>query len=284
MRVEGLKNISITILSVALAVVAVFALKSGKDVTVKVSKNGTIELDAREGQSLTQLLDKGFEAVEVTSEDDAATKARKKSEMRALTRTLQSHGYYALDDSALAHRIRGLDKDHILSAQLRDVLYDLEGPFKLPGTLRGADSRMWQAIADLYDGIKAECSPYKHQITAEGVLLHDTDESDKPMVFTCPDSLLKQGITVLVKPTGGSSNNMRQFTVQQDAVFHACSAVTPLEFLSGSKVKLGLNRAAFDLLFPPLFADAEQFYGSGTLSVIIYPRNTQPARFASSAN
>ncbi|WP_159090082.1 hypothetical protein [Ruegeria sp. Alg231-54] len=291
-------------MSVALAVVAVFALKSGKDVTVKVSKNGTIELDAREGQSLTQLLDKGFEAVELTSEDDAATKARKKSEMRALTRTLQSHGYYALDDSALAHRIRGLDKDHILSAQLRDVLYDLEGPFKLPGTLRGADSRLWQAIADLYDGIKAEphddsqlfatlytnfieqdtvFSPYKHQITAEGVLLHDTDESDKPMVFTCPDSLLKQGITVLVKPTGGSSNNMRQFTVQQDAVFHACSAVTPLEFLSGSKVKLGLNRAAFDLLFPPLFADAEQFYGSGTLSVIIYPRNTQPARFASSA-
>ncbi|CUH46741.1 hypothetical protein [Ruegeria atlantica] len=304
MRVEGLKNISISILSVALAVVAVFALKSGKDVTVKVSKNGTIELDAREGQSLTQLLDKGFEAVEASPEDSAETTARKLSDMRALTRTLKSHGYYALNDSDLVHEIRGLEKEDPLSAGLRDVLYDLEGPFSLPGTLRGADSRMWQAIADLYEGIKSEprgdsqlfatlytnfiqqetvFSPFKHEVTAEGVLLHDANGTEKPMVYTCPDSFLKPGITVLIKPTGGSSNIMRQFTVRQDPVFHACAARTPFEFLSGSEMKLGLNRVAFDQLFPPRTASAEQFQGRGTLSVIIYPRNTQPALFASSA-
>ncbi|WP_170418218.1 hypothetical protein [Ruegeria atlantica] len=304
MKVEGLKSLTIIILSGVLAYVTVFALKTGKDVTVKVSKNGTIELDARDGQSLTQLLDNGFEAVKTTPEDDEETTARKLSEMRALRRTLKSHGYYALNDSELVHKIRGLEKDDSLSVELREVLYDLEGPFSLPGTLRGADSRMWQAIADLYEGIKAEprddsqlfatlytkfiqqetvFSPFKHEVTAEGVLLHDTNADDKPMMFTCPDSFLKQGITVLVKPVGGSSNIMRQFTVQQNAMFHACAARTPFEFLSGSEMKLGLNRVAFDQLFPPRLADAERFQGRGTLSVIIYPRNTQPALFASSA-
>ncbi|WP_170428417.1 hypothetical protein [Ruegeria arenilitoris] len=305
MKVEGLKSITIIVLSAVLGYVAVSALKTGKDVTVKVSKNGTIELDAREGQSLTQLLDNGFEAVKPSDDDSPETKARKNSDMRALTRTLQSHGYYALNDSALADRIRVLEKDHSLSVQLRDVLYDLEGPFSLPGTLRGADSRMWQAIADLYEGIKSEplgdsqlfatlytnfidqetvFSPFKHEVKAEGELLHDTNETNTPMVFTCPDSFLKQGITVLIKPVGGSSNIMRQFTVQQNAMFHSCAARTPFETLSGSQMKLGLNRAAFDQLFPPRLADAEQFQGRGTLSVIIYPRNTQPALFASSAD
>ncbi|MCG7521733.1 hypothetical protein [Ruegeria sp. Ofav3-42] len=304
MKVEVLKNITIIVLSGVLAYVALFALETGKDVTVKVSKDGTIVFDARDGQSLTQLLDIGFEAVEPTPDDDADSIAQKTSDMRALTRTLRSHGYYALDDTALADQIRVLDKDHPLSVRLRDVLYDLEGPFSLPGTLRGADSRMWQAIADLYDGLKAEphddsqlfatlytnfieqetvFSPFKHEVKAEGVLLPQTDGNGKPMVFTCPDSFLKQGITVLVKSAGGSSNIMRQFRLNQNAVFHSCAARTPFEFLSGSEMKLGLNRAAFDQLFPPRLARSEQLLGRGTLSVIIYPRNTQPALFASSA-
>ena len=53
-------------------------------------------------------------------------------------------------------------------------------------------------------------------------------------------------LPVLLIPLVQLEKRMRQLTVQQDAVFHACSAVTPLEFMSGSKVKLGLNRAAFD--------------------------------------
>ena len=50
--------------------------------------------------------------------------------MWALTRTLKSHGYYALNDSDMVPEIRGLEKEDPLSAWLRDVLYDLEGSIR----------------------------------------------------------------------------------------------------------------------------------------------------------
>ncbi|WP_170565035.1 hypothetical protein [Ruegeria atlantica] len=273
MKVEALKSLTIFILSGVMAFVAVSAPKAGKDLTVTVKKNGTIGLDALDGQSLTQLLDNGFEAVQPAPEDGAETTARKLSDMRTLTRTLESLGYYALNDPELVHEIKGLENYKPVSVRLRGVL--LEGIKAEPHD----DSQLFATLYTNFIQREAVFSPLKHEVTAEGVLLYDPNGNEKPIVYTCPDRFLKPGITIPIKPKGGSSNIMPQFTARQDPVFHVCAARATFEFLSGSEMKLGLNRVAFDQLFPSRMADAEQFQGRGTLSVMKFPRNTQPALF-----
>ncbi len=299
MTKESQKTITIIALALILAGVVAYAIVNGNNVNVLISKDGKMEFTANRGQSLIELLHEGLDQVEPAEGDTDEELNRKASEKMKLAGALRTRGYYNIHDRSLGDAIRDLNKEDPLSEELRSVLYNLEGPFALPGTLRGADSRMWLAISDLYDGLTAEpsndsqlfatlytnfiqqetiFSPFKHVVAATAEMRGE-DETGVPQVYSCPDSFLTPGTIVLVRPLGNTSNIMEQFTVRKDPLRHPCTATSPFEVLSGSKLKLGFNKAAFDQLFPPPLAQPEQFLGGGNLSVVIYPRNTQPTRF-----
>ena len=77
-------------------------------------------------------------------------------------------GFHSMHSVKVADELRRLKDDEVAMA-IREVLWDLDGPFALPGTFAGADKRLISALEDL-DRVKTETGQIS-ELLAEIVLM-----------------------------------------------------------------------------------------------------------------
>ncbi len=288
MTSEWIKTGTAIVASCVVGAVAALALMQGRDIDVTVSPKSGLSFSTQRGQTLTELVRDGLKAVEPAAGDSdqvLADKAQARAEMAAFFAT---KGYYQLADPTLVTVLRGLPADDGLAVELREMLYALEGPFALPGTLRGAKSGFWDALDDLYAGLRDApdgdseffatiysklihqetiFSPHTHKISVDLTLIRSPHREGLAKVFICPGSALRPGSTVLLN----SGQGMLKAVLFEDPMrFNSCQPRTPYQFLSGARVALGVNESAFG----ELFAGSE--VPGAQASMIVYPRNTGP--------
>lgn len=120
---------------------AIFHRQSGFQ--VELGKEGKVALNFEGSKaSLAEVLDKALIA-----EDDGS------SEKRLAEMVLATRGYYHVSDRRLAHALRDLREEEDtrdFTSAVRELLYNLEGPFARPHTFSGArDGRLLRAFEDL---------------------------------------------------------------------------------------------------------------------------------------
>ena len=209
---------------------------------------------------------------------------------------LAGEQYYKVTNASLANALEDLDysrpDSEEIAKRLRRMLWDLRGPFKVPGALRGADGRMVSALDDLEEtrhGAKQAsallAALWTRSLDEEGIfklpILRATVEivggapsgsRDLKTALACPGSPLVNGrIMNLYVP--GQGNIFAE--VAQDPSLFDCggSALTAQELLAeGGRIRLGLSETAFRQLVDPSGASG---VGNGRIDAnfVVYPRN-----------
>jgi hypothetical protein len=129
---------------VAIAAVVSFALYfRDSGVEIVLDKEGRVTLDFADNQvDFADLLDR------VLAADDGQS-----SEKVLAEAILENRGYYHVTNVRLVDALRALppsDDNERFTAALRELLYDLQGPFARPYTFAGADDdRLLDALKDL---------------------------------------------------------------------------------------------------------------------------------------
>lgn len=294
------KYIAAAFLGAVVSGVAVFVVANGGAVDVSVSPKGEFKFKTSQGQSLTELISDGIDAVSPVAGDSPEVAAEKENARGQLNAILANRGYYSFEDDALVDAIRRLDKNDPASFRIRNILYDLAGPFDRPMTFRGADRRLWGAIEDLHSGLHEDpaddsvffaelysrmldensiLGAFNNQIRAKVKLV--PGNGDEPRLYACAGSDLRHGtfVTAIAGVEGGASINGE---ILQDPQTHNCSTKTNFfRVLSGESVLIGANRAAFDLLFPPDLdgideLDTARAAREGPARLVVYPKHLAP--------
>jgi hypothetical protein len=292
------------VLGLAVALIAYNVVDRGGDLDVQISPKTGLSFKSSQDQALTDLISAALRASEPAEDDEAAVRQDKLSARAELDNFLQGKGYVHVESQGLAKALREIDKDTPLAREIRKILYDLDGPFALPGTLREADGRFWDAFEDLHVGLREDprgdsgffaelyarlldensiLGSFNNQISANVQLIQDGDEV--PRIYVCSGSELRKGTFVTVRadvPRGGWIDT----EMDQDVRRFPCSqAVSSHDFLSGEKIKLGANPKAFDLVFPREVPEMEPFWDarSGEAKVVVYPGQLAPRVLLSDA-
>lgn len=266
------------------AVVAIVAVATYFVVTdlAEMNKNFDVVLD-KEGKI----------AIAVSADDSfadilSAAIARDSETVEAI---LAAKQYYRLTSTQLVDELRKFDAAHSetqeVSRGLRRLLWDLQGPFSPPGTLRGADERMIRALDDLDEALSGaqEASTlltelWRLSLERKGVfkprLFHASIEIVPAIsvaggwtgtVLACPGSMLV-GRMLFVRTRG----SMKVEVSHNPSLFNCDPpALTASQMLAGGQVRLGLSEDVFRKLVDP---DGLAGIGDGrnTASFEIYPR------------
>lgn len=173
---------SLAILAVvALAgVYAIYQAQSGGEIAL--SQDGvTIHFDS--GDTLADLIDRAM--VDEESRRDVAT-------------LLAPHDFYHIQDVRWTNRLREIEVKPEVSKSVRELLYDLKGPFAPPGTLAGADDRLYAALTELDDVLKT-FEPDKADAPANPFFTKIwVDQLDRQGVFS--DRLFRATVTMVEAP------------------------------------------------------------------------------------
>lgn len=272
------KHASLIVVVAIVAVAAYFLVtdlaKMNKDVEVLLDKEGKVAITVRADDSFADVLKNAI------AKDSGTVEA-----------ILAGNQYYSLTSAQLVDELRKFDASQSetqeVSEALRRLLWDLQGPFSPPGTLRGADERMIRALDDLDEALQEakEASVlltelWRLSLERKGVfkprLFHasievipgiPTEDTRIESVLACPGSMLVG--RVLFIQTRGS---MKVEVSHNASLFHCDPpAFTAAQMLAGGRVRLGLSESAFRKLVDP---DGQAGIGDGrnTASFEIYPR------------
>lgn len=130
---------SLAILAVV-ALAALYALvQTGQGGGLEITRGG-VKVEFERGDSLADVIDRALE--------DPAQRGE-------LARVLAPHDFYHIQDVRWTNRLREIDAEPGVRDSLLQLLYDLDGPFSLPGTFALADDRLYAAVVELDDKLKA---------------------------------------------------------------------------------------------------------------------------------
>ncbi|HEY7608379.1 MAG TPA: hypothetical protein VIF14_04035 [Alphaproteobacteria bacterium] len=250
-----------------------------KSFRIELDKDGKIAVAVSADETFAKLLEKALTAG--GPEVDAVLAGKK---------------YYSLTNVKLVDELENLDfsdaKAAEIAKRLRRMLWDLRGPFKLPGTLRGADQRMTGALEDLDKAVEDSkrssallAELWKRMLDQEGIfrvrffkatvtlVRHAPNGGGKTaIVYVCPGSALATGrIMQLYTDRGG---NIFAEVRQNNAVLD-CDGSTPTAeslLAEGSITRLGLGEEAFKQL---VASEGATVAANGTVDAkfAIYPKN-----------
>jgi len=268
-------NAVLVLVIAAIVVTATYLLaRMNKEFSIGIGKEGAAIL-VKADDSFNSVLNKAIET------DSGTVEA-----------ILGQKQYYKLTSVQLVDALRKLDAsqpdNQRVSQGLRTLLWDLKGPFALPGTLRGADLRMMGAFDDLEEALK-EAEEANHLFTElwrlslerKGVfkprLFHASIEIiDAPTdetAFACPGSMLVERL-VFIHVVGFDGSLTREVT-QNPLLFHCDPpALTARQMLAGGTVRLGLSERAFENLVGD---DAGIGVSRTKARFEVYPRNLAAA-------
>ena len=182
------------------------------------------------------------------------------------------------------NRLREIDLEPEVRDGLRQLLYDLAGPFRLPDTLAKADQGFYSAVAALDaklqlfqpDDPTAEANPFLatiwlDQINQEGVFgprLFNADVTKlagppavvggRHVVFVCSNSSLKDRLFNLVLDEAERSHNLIKAIGKVDLVRFDCTDATQTlpRYLAHQRARFGLAGEDFAALYGPVDAGA----------------------------
>lgn len=290
----------LALVAVCLFALGGYAIYQNRDITLEYDKDGKLSFQTIRGETVTEMLHRAILETQPADDDKPGVASDKGFARNQLNAVFQAHGYYHFNDTRLLDEFRDIKTTAPISVGLRDMLYGLEGPFAVPGALRGAEESFWAAIEDVYTSLRENpelentffnkiygnfleqqsiFDPIQHRFEAEIRLISNLN-SPQPVVLACHSSFLKPDINVLLKPIedGQKASGMLASTIKHSTRFHTCAErVSAQEALRGKRVQLGVNRAAFK----KLYAGVEDWRADETVvaSVLVYPRNTAPADF-----
>ncbi|MDE0342159.1 MAG: hypothetical protein OXK82_03155 [Deltaproteobacteria bacterium] len=182
---------------------------------------------------------------------------------------LETHGYFRPSSDRLLDRLLHMEPTHEegkkVATRLRKMLANLQGSFKLPGTLQEVDEKFMQAleqldkttiatkktnalIAKLWEESLAQRGVFRRRRFPATVELLTEVPNDKPRVFACPDSALSRGLIVDIFTDHGSTGAPIEHNAK---AFDCKKAVQTGELLTEqATVQFGLNRVAYEQLYP----------------------------------
>src|SRR5262245_1313056 len=133
------------VMGVLAGLVTIHLADTGKSVAVKIGKDGTTQIVVTANESFDNVLENALN-----------------NHRELVEALLHGRKYYKIDDKILP--VLASEEGAKVAAGLRKMLWDLNGPFAVPGTLRGADERMVTALDDLDKALEDpeanEASPF----------------------------------------------------------------------------------------------------------------------------
>ena len=238
----------------AIAVVGVYFIAqtltaANEGGVVRVGSEG-IEVEIPPETDLVDLLSDLLRPA-IPEDADAATRRRIEAQTAAAAAALSSFGYihpgndkaadelaaagfFRTNDSRLVDALADLKSEDPVVREIRGLLYDLRGPFALPGTLAGADKRLIDALNDL-ESISSKTGQISAFLTEMIDLSLDQRGVFKPRTFKA----------AIQKVTGAPERVTRYFGDADGLtlpVVYACSA-SPL---IGNQISLWHMRPASD--------------------------------------
>jgi hypothetical protein len=250
-------------------------LATGATGKIKIEPNGTISVDLEPNDSFSDVLDKT-----VTADQEAANGV------------LESRGYYQLTSDRLVTILSEIDTDTdegaMIARRLRQMLWNLEGPFRRPETLSGADGRMVQALDDLDGAIAGadEASDllatlWEQNLDQRGIFLQrqfpasikivERAPIGEPRIYACSGGPLEVGRVIEIFTEIGSA----MAPIEHSPALFSCDdrPISTRQLLTGKvTIPLGLNETAFKLAVDP---DGSRGNTGVELdgTFVFYPRN-----------
>lgn len=250
------------------------ALRLGLAAIAAVFALGVVYLMQGTGQGFEMAFGGGNASLKVTSRDSLETVVKRALEAdRELAEgDLAQLGFLAMSNVKIADELRRLKEGDAVAAAIRKVLWDLDGPFALPGTFAGADKRLIGALEDL-DRVKTDTGQIS-ELLAEIVLMSvDRRGVFQPRdfagemrrlpgvsapdglarVYVCPGSpLAGKNIRITLQHASRDDPETEDFTIfsgvmVQDPSRMRCDgpARKLTELLAGAPAQLGLEASDF---------------------------------------
>ena len=279
-------NIVVPIVTFAIgAIVAYFIVinlaQMNKDFSFKITKDGTAEIAVSADENFAEIVDKAM----LKDPDSVAA-------------ILASRNYYFVTDSKLVHAIENIDTSApdaaVTAEKFREMLWDLRGPFKLPGTLRGADKSMVDALTDLdrqigkpgvteANGLLTEL--WIMMINQAGIfrarpfdvsvsMLKETGTEMElaRYVFSCPGGPLPSGTMIQLYIPGTSGEVFAEVIHDPSMLDCEGSILTAQQLLAGGRADFALTQVAYkDLTNPEATSVVED--RNAEARFVVYPKD-----------
>jgi hypothetical protein len=245
-----------------------------KGFSIKVGTDGTAQIDVRADDSFADVLDKALK--QTPDEVDAI---------------LVGKQYYKITDKKIVSALASTKNAEIANG-LRKMLWNLDWPFDVPGTLRGADKRMTDALDDLDNELQDPQAKEANELlatlwnlmidqqsifkqrsfkaTVEVTGRAPTGNGKTKFVYACPGSSLTGGRVIQIYTSGYSMLT----EVKQDPSIFDCggSALTVRQMLAGGNARLGLSKTAFNELVQH-GSTTEDAEAKSQALFVVYPRD-----------
>lgn len=234
----------VAVVAAAVVIVVTILDRRGSEFEVIV-KEGAIHIVAHEETRLSDIVER---AIEEEARDFADLAAR--------------HDYYHISSRGLVDKLATLhpSADDVVTAGLRELLWDLKGPFATPGTFSGADARLIEAVVELDDligeggssGLLADLlrrslsgeRPFHHRrFNAEVVRLpiEGAGDAGARIVYACPPGAL-DGLGVTLIGRGLVTGLIDTAHPRLDC--RTAGSTLP-DMIAGEPVRLGLDAATY---------------------------------------
>lgn len=189
---------------------------------------------------------------------------------------LAGQNYYKLTSINWVNKLRQVELEADVGAGLRQLLYDLAGPFEKTMALAGADIRLLEAVAELK--AKADRSDPEDDIRANGflaailrdsleqkgvfdlkfnadvVLRNDTEDPNRAEVYACRTSVFVGKEITLLFNRDDESEISNIFSGIVRPISNCSSERTLEELIARKRERIGLSVAAFEQLYGPVGA------------------------------
>lgn len=187
---------------------------------------------------------------------------------------LAGQDYYKLTSINWVNKLRQVELEANVGAGLRQLLYDLAGPFEKTMALDGADIRLLEAVAELKakadrsdpeDDIRANSflaailrdsleqkGVFDLKFNAEVVLRNDTEDPGRAEVYACRTSVFVGKEITLLFNRDGESEISNIFSGIVRPISNCSSERTLEELIARKRERIGLSVAAFEQLYGPV--------------------------------
>jgi hypothetical protein len=257
---SGLFRIVIFALVAAVAVYGIYRITSATQGGTLEVTSGGVKFNQKPQDNFSDILAKAIEA------DPANVEV-----------ILSEHDYFNIKSTRLVDAVARIDaaakENRAVTQGLREVLWDLNGPFQRPGTLTGADERLIGALEELEEVLRESgetsrllAALWKKSLNRTGVfrprsfeaevklLSSDsvadpaTDDEAPPKIYACPGSeFIGKEMSIWIPD--GQGGLVLGYVVEEVTKFDCGISKRNLQqLLAGQSAHLALDKDAFSAL------------------------------------
>lgn len=189
---------------------------------------------------------------------------------------LAGRDIYSLQDVRWTNRLREIALGGEVQRSVRQLLYDLAGPFSLPGTLSEADVRLYDAVREINDTLKNSplgdnlpangffTAIWRDQLNQTGVFEarafsarvtnlnvdRGTDDHGRHVVYVCSRELHDRDINLVLNEPPRTSGMIAAVGRLDELRFPCAEATDTLShYLARHPARFGLQKESFTALY-----------------------------------